>query len=249
MQQLCRQYGCHPEAKGRVVDTACAVISPGQAKAPTHPHWHQHLPLHLRPHTRDAAQINGGAARSQPQRGTPREPGVFDGEEATKAHGQVDVPRESTLCPSRAPPATIPYYRRGKVYSGGGRERGGRFKSRQREDEIIGQRVQLRQHNGGVPPGPTSNARGASGRTWSRGRGGAAENPPIPSVSPGRADFGGTNGSNRSTSSDDSRTSNDSSDSSKDNDSEDFLALARRPSGGLEVFGELPALRSGRTRS
>ena len=36
--KLCRQYGYHPEAKGRVVDTACAVIAPGQAKAPTHPH-------------------------------------------------------------------------------------------------------------------------------------------------------------------------------------------------------------------
>ena len=31
-----------------------------------HPHGHQHLPLHLRPYTRGAAQENGGAARSQP---------------------------------------------------------------------------------------------------------------------------------------------------------------------------------------
>ena len=35
--KLFRQYGCRPEAKGRVVDTACALISPGQAKAPTTP--------------------------------------------------------------------------------------------------------------------------------------------------------------------------------------------------------------------
>ena len=34
---LCRQYGYRPEAKGRVVDTACVVIAPGQAKAPTTP--------------------------------------------------------------------------------------------------------------------------------------------------------------------------------------------------------------------
>ena len=32
-----RQYGYRPEAKGRVVDTACAVIAPGQAKAATTP--------------------------------------------------------------------------------------------------------------------------------------------------------------------------------------------------------------------
>ena len=33
--KLCRQYGYHLEAKGRIVDTACAVIAPGQAKATT----------------------------------------------------------------------------------------------------------------------------------------------------------------------------------------------------------------------
>ena len=35
--KLCHQYGYRPKAKGRVVDTACAVITPGQAKAPTTP--------------------------------------------------------------------------------------------------------------------------------------------------------------------------------------------------------------------
>ena len=33
--KLCRQYGYRPEAKSRVVDAACAVIAPRQAKAPT----------------------------------------------------------------------------------------------------------------------------------------------------------------------------------------------------------------------
>ena len=34
--KLCRQYGYRPEVTGRMVDTtACAVIAPGQAKAPT----------------------------------------------------------------------------------------------------------------------------------------------------------------------------------------------------------------------
>ena len=32
--KLCRQYGYRPKAKGRVVDTACAVIAHGQTKAP-----------------------------------------------------------------------------------------------------------------------------------------------------------------------------------------------------------------------
>ena len=33
--KLCRQYGYHPEMKGRLVDTGYAVIAPEQAKAPT----------------------------------------------------------------------------------------------------------------------------------------------------------------------------------------------------------------------
>ena len=35
--KVCRQNGNRPEAKGRVVDTACAVIARGQAKAPITP--------------------------------------------------------------------------------------------------------------------------------------------------------------------------------------------------------------------
>ena len=35
--KLCRQYGYRPEAAGSMVDTACATIAPGKAKAPTTP--------------------------------------------------------------------------------------------------------------------------------------------------------------------------------------------------------------------
>ena len=35
--KLCRQYGYRPEAAGSMVDTACATIAPGEAKAPTTP--------------------------------------------------------------------------------------------------------------------------------------------------------------------------------------------------------------------
>ena len=37
IRKLYRKYGYHPEAKGRMVDTICAVIAPGRAKAPTTP--------------------------------------------------------------------------------------------------------------------------------------------------------------------------------------------------------------------
>ena len=73
---------------------------------------------------------------------------------------------------------------------------------------------------------------------------GAEGNPPIPSGSLERGDFGGINGS--SSSNDDSRTS---SNSNNINDSRDLPALVGRPEQNLEVFDELTALGSGRTRS
>ena len=73
-----------------------------------------------------------------------------------------------------------------------------------------------------MAPGATRNARGASGRTWSRGRGGAEGNPLTPSVSLERDDFGGINGSSSRCSSDENRTRSDNSNS---NDSGDLPAL------------------------
>ena len=70
-------------------------------------------------------------------------------------------------------------------------------------------------------------------------------NPPTPSVSPERADFRDLNRSS-SNSSGDSRTSSNVSNS---NDSGDLPAVVGRPARDLEVFGEHPALQSGRTRS
>ena len=37
MGNFCRKYGYFPKATGRVVDTACTVVAPGQAKASTTP--------------------------------------------------------------------------------------------------------------------------------------------------------------------------------------------------------------------
>ena len=88
------------------------------------------------------------------------------------------------------PAAAAPYCQRGGVYSGGGG-----VKSRRKEGARRGQRVQPRQRSGGVAPGVTRNARSASGRIRSRGSGGAEDDTPTPSASPGR---GGASGRIRS---------------------------------------------------
>ena len=249
IKKLCRQYGYRPEAKNRVVNTACAVVAPGQAKAPTIPtdinifrctngHTHevllkktaeqQGVNLSVEIHECRRCSIRRGYGSPSLGRRTPKQ-----------------VPSTPPTPPQQLPPSC----RRGGVYSGGGRKQGGRVKSRRRESGRIGQRVQPRQHDGGLTPGATRNARSASGRTWSRGRGGAEGNPPTQSVSLGRVDFvdfGGINGSSISSSSDDCRTS---SYSSNRNDSGNLPALVGKPARDLEVFGELPALQSGRTRS
>ena len=69
-----------------------------------HPHLHNHFHCPYG-HTRGTAQENGGAVRSQPQRGTPRGPGVFDVEGATEAHHRVDV--SQSRCPP-TPPQQLP---------------------------------------------------------------------------------------------------------------------------------------------
>ena len=71
---------------------------------------------------------NGGAARIQPQQGTPRVPGVFDGEGATEAHRQVDaqqsryplsLPRPRTNCPLLQTRGSL---QRGRARAGSGRQ-------------------------------------------------------------------------------------------------------------------------------
>ena len=81
IEKLCRQYGYHPEAKGRVVDIACAVVGPGQAKAPTTstdintihcPYGHTHEVLLKKTAEQQGVNLSGA--------------GVFNGEGATQAH-------------------------------------------------------------------------------------------------------------------------------------------------------------------
>ena len=191
--KLCRQYGYRPKAANNMVDTACAVIAPGKAKAHNPPtdinilhctfgDTHEVLLKKEQQGVNPSGELHECRGFSMAK--GPRKP------IARSTHTGAD-----TLCLSRAPAAAAPYCQRGGVYSGGGRERGGGVKSRRKEGARLGQRVQPRQRSGGVAPGVTRNARGASGRNRSRGSGGAEGNPPTPSASPGR---GGASGRMRS---------------------------------------------------
>ena len=128
--KLCRQYGYHPETKDRVVDTACAVIAPGQAKAPTTPtdintfyctYGHTHEVLLKKTEEQQGVNLSGELHEC---RGCSMAKGI------RKPIARSTHTRAGTLCPSRAPAATASYCRIGGVYSGGGRERGGGVKSR-----------------------------------------------------------------------------------------------------------------------
>ena len=163
--KLCRQYRYRPEVKGRVVDTACAMIASGQAKPPTTPidintfhctYGHTHEVRLKKTVEQQRVNLSGELHEC-------RECSMAKG--LRKPIARSTHTRAGTLFPSRAPAATALYCRRRGVYSGGGRERGGRVKSRRRGDGKLGQRVRPRQHGGGVAPGATHNARGASGRT------------------------------------------------------------------------------------
>ena len=191
--KLCRQYGFRPEAAGSMVDSACTTIAPGKTKTPTTPtdinilhctfgHTHEVL-------LKKEQQGVNPSGELHECRGCSTARGLRKSI-ARSTHTGAD-----TLCLSRAPAAAAPYCQRGGVYSGGGRERGGGVKSRRKEGARRGQRVQPRQRSGGVAPGVTRNARGASSRMRSRGSGGAEGNPPTPSASPGR---GGASGRIRS---------------------------------------------------
>ena len=191
--KLCRQYGYRPKAANNMVDTACTTIAPGKTKTPTTPtdinilhctfgDTHEVLLKKEQQGVNPSGELHECRGCSMAK--GPRKP------IARSTHTGAD-----TLCLSRAPAAAAPYCQRGGVYSGGGRERGGGVKSRRKEGARLGQRVQPRQRSGGVAPGVTRNARGASGRNRSRDSGGAEGNPPTPSASPGR---GGASGRMRS---------------------------------------------------
>ena len=182
--KLCRQYGYLPKTANNMVDTACTTIAPGKTKTPTTPtdinilhctfgDTHEVLLKKEQQGVNPSGELHECRGCSMAK--GPRKP------IARSTHTGAD-----TLYLSRAPAAAAPYCQRGGVYSGGGRERGGGVKSRRKEGARRGQRVQPRQRSGGVAPGVTRNARGASGRIRSRGSGGAEGNPPTPSASPGR---------------------------------------------------------------
>ena len=147
-----------------MVDTACAAIAPGQAKAPTTPtdintfhctYGHAHEVLlneteELQESTSARNSTNTGGVQWRRGYGSPS-PGRRTPEQVPSA--------------PPAPSQQLPPIAEGGVYNGGGRERGGGVKSGRREDIRLGQRVRPRLHDGDVAPGATRNARGANGRT------------------------------------------------------------------------------------
>ena len=96
------------------------------------------------------------------------------------------------------------------------------------------------------PVPPTSREAPAAESGAGAGGRGYGRQPPDTIGLPQEGRFDGINGSSSSSSSDDSRTSSYSSNS---NESGDLPALMGRPLQDLEVFGELLALQSRRTRS
>ena len=191
--KLCRQYGFRPEAAGSMVDSACTTIAPGEAKTPTTPTDINILHCTFG----DTHEV----LLKKEQQGVNPSGELHECRGCSMAKGlRKPIARSThtgadTLCLSRAPAAAAPYCQRGGVYSGGGRERGGGVKPRRKEGARLGQRVQTRQRSGGAAPGVTRNARGASGRIWSRGSGGAEDDTPTPSPPPRR---GGASGRTRS---------------------------------------------------
>ena len=119
--KLSRQYRYRPEAKGRVVVTACAVIAPGQARASitatgvntfhcTYGHTHEVL-LNR---TAEQQGVNPSGVFHKCR-------GCSNGKGLRKPMARPMHTREGTLYPSHAPAAITPCCRRGGVHSGGGR--------------------------------------------------------------------------------------------------------------------------------
>ena len=145
--KLCRQYEYRPEAKSRVVDTSCAIIASRQTKAPTTPtdinisqcaYGHTHEMLLKK--TVEQQGVNLSRELHECRR-------CSMAKELWKSTARLTNTRADTLYPSRALAATVPYCRRGGVYIGEEREKGGReqgrdVKSRWREDVRLEQQVQ-----------------------------------------------------------------------------------------------------------
>ena len=87
--KLCRQYGYLPEATGMMVDTACAVISPGQAKATTTPTG-INLFHCTKGHTTRHCSSKRRSSNESASAGSFTSAGVLNGKGTTEAHRQVD---------------------------------------------------------------------------------------------------------------------------------------------------------------
>ena len=107
--KLCLHYGYRSEAKGRRVDSACAVIAPGQAKVSTTPtdintfhctNGHAHEVLLKKKAEQQGVSLSGELPEC-------RSCSMAKG--LRKPIARPTHTRKGTLCPSSAPAATAPY--------------------------------------------------------------------------------------------------------------------------------------------
>ena len=191
-----------------MVDTACAVIAPAQAKAPTTPtdintfhctYGHTHEVLLKKTVEQQGVNLNGEFNEC---RGCSMAKGLRKSI-VRSTHTSAD-----TLCSSRPSAATAPYCRRGGVYSGGGCERGGASSQGGGSIQDLDSESNLDNMTEVRPPVPPAMCEEPAAETGA----GAAGVRKTTLRHSGRADFGGINGSSNSCSSDESRTNNDSGD-------------------------------------
>ena len=109
---ICIQYGYRPKAKDKMVDTACAVIAPGQAKAPTTPtdmntfhctYGHSHEVLLKKTAEQQGVNLSGELYECR---------GCLMTKGLRKPIARSTHIRAGSLCPSRAPATTAPYCQR-----------------------------------------------------------------------------------------------------------------------------------------
>ena len=103
--KLCLQYECHPEATGRMVDTACAVLLLGKRKLPP-PRLTSMYSIALTVTPTRHCSSKRRSSKESASAGSFTSAGVLNSKEATEAHRQVDghpsrslldLPRPSSL--------------------------------------------------------------------------------------------------------------------------------------------------------
>ena len=247
--KLCRQYGYRPEATGRMVDTACAVIAPRQAKAPTTPtdinifhciYGHTHEAL-----LKETAEQSGVSLS-----GELHECRGCGGAQWKRGYGSPSPGRRT---PEQVPPAPpAPQQHLPPIAEEGGSTAGEGASGESASSQDGGRVADLDSESdlGMTGVGPVLPAtRKAPAAEAGAGTGGVAEgNPPAPTAPSRRAEIGSVNDNSNSSSSSDSNNSKDDSTSRRGSDSNashtsnassgDILALTGTEARCLKYFGK-----------